>query len=79
MVGLARVVGDNHTIIYIQDILILESYQNQGIGSKLLRLILKEYEAVRQVILLTEDTEKTISFYQKNGMVKRLTIIAYHL
>ncbi|WP_236914178.1 GNAT family N-acetyltransferase [Clostridium sp. Cult2] len=27
LVGLIRVVGDNHTIIYIQDILILKEYQ----------------------------------------------------
>lgn len=70
LVGLARVVGDNYTIIYIQDILVLESYQDQGIGSKLLKLVLEEYKSIRQIALLTDDTEKTISFYQKNGMVK---------
>ena len=70
LVGLARVVGDNYTIIYIQDILILEEYQNQGIGSKLLKLVLEQYKSVRQVVLMTDNTEKTIKFYQKNGMVK---------
>lgn len=70
LVGLARVVGDDYTIIYIQDILILEDYQNQGIGSKLLKLILEQYKSIRQVVLMTENTEKTISFYQNNGMVK---------
>lgn len=70
LVGLARVIGDNYTIIYIQDILVLTGYQNQGIGSKLLQLILEEYKSIRQIVLLTEDTEKTRSFYQKNGMVK---------
>lgn len=70
LIGLARVVGDDHTIIYIQDILILESYQGQGIGSDLLKLILEEYKSIRQVVLMTDDTDKTISFYQKNGMVK---------
>lgn len=70
LVGLARVVGDNYTIIYIQDILILEEYQNQGIGSKLLKLILEQYKSIRQVVLMTDNTEKTIRFYQKNGMVK---------
>jgi len=70
LVGLARVIGDDYTIIYIQDILILEDYQNQGIGSKLLKLILEQYKSIRQVVLMTENTEKTIRFYQKNGMVK---------
>jgi len=70
LVGLARVVGDDYTIIYIQDILISEEYQNQGIGSKLLKLILEQYKSIRQVVLMTDNTEKTIRFYQKNGMVK---------
>lgn len=70
LVGLARVIGDDYTIIYIQDILILEDYQNQGIGSKLLKLILEQYKSIRQVVLMTDNTEKTIKFYEKNGMVK---------
>lgn len=70
MVGLARVVGDGYTIIYIQDILILKDYQKRGIGSKILKLILKKYESVRQIILLTDDTEKTVNYYKKNGLVK---------
>ncbi|SDY80199.1 Acetyltransferase (GNAT) domain-containing protein [Proteiniborus ethanoligenes] len=70
LVGLIRVVGDGHTIIYIQDILILKSYQEQGIGSKLLKLILKKYKSICQIVLMTEQTEKTVGFYQKNGMAK---------
>lgn len=70
LVGLARIVGDGYTIIYIQDILILESYQNQGLGSKFLELILNNYKSVRQIILLTDDTEKTVNYYEKNGLVK---------
>ncbi len=70
LVGLARVVGDGYTIIYIQDILILKDYQKRGIGSKILKLILKKYESVRQIILLTDDTEKTVNYYKKNGLVK---------
>lgn len=69
LVGLARIVGDGYTIIYIQDILVLESYQGQGIGSKFLKLILEMYESVRQIVLMTDETEKTIKFYQKNGLV----------
>lgn len=70
LVGLARVVGDGYTIIYIQDILVLENYQRQGLGSKFLELILDNYKSVRQIILLTEDTEKTVNYYEKNGLVK---------
>lgn len=69
LVGLARVVGDSHTIIYIQDILVLANYQRSGIGSKLLQMILKEYDAIRQVVLMTGNEEKTVNYYEKNGLV----------
>ena len=70
LVGLARVVGDGYTIIYIQDILVLEEYQRKGIGRNLLKAILDEYKFVRQVVLMTDDTEKTISFYESIGLKK---------
>lgn len=69
LVGLARVVGDGYTIIYVQDILVMEIYQRYGIGSRLLKLILEEYKTVRQIVLMTDNSEKTINFYEKNGMV----------
>ncbi|WP_105301804.1 GNAT family N-acetyltransferase [Anaerococcus marasmi] len=70
LVGLARVVGDSCTIIYIQDILVLNSYQKKGIGSQLLKIILDEYKDIRQIILLTDDTDRSIRFYEKNGFTK---------
>ena len=70
LVGLARVLGDSSTIIYIQDILVLNSYQKKGIGSQFLKIILDEYKDIRQIILLTDDTEKSIKFYEKNGFTK---------
>ena len=70
LVGLIRVVGDGHTIIYIQDILVLKNYQGKGIGSSLLKLVLEQYKSIRQVVLMTDDTDKTINFYEKNGMSK---------
>lgn len=48
LVGLIRVVGDGLTIMYIQDILILNAYQNKGIGSELLQQMLIKYNNVRQ-------------------------------
>ena len=54
LVGLIRVVGDGHSIIYIQDILILQKYQNRGIGKRLIEIILDKYKNVRQKVLLTD-------------------------
>lgn len=68
LVGLARVVGDGLTIVYIQDILVHTDYQKIGIGSCLLQAVLHKYDSVRQIVLLTDDTDATKQFYEKNGL-----------
>ncbi len=67
LVALIRVVGDGLTIIYIQDILVLNAYQNQGIATQLVQQILEKYKHVRQKVLLTEEAPDVRHFYEKNG------------
>ncbi len=67
LVGLIRVIGDGHTIIYIQDILILKTYQRKGIGKTLMEKVLTKFDHVRQKVLLTDDLAKTKQFYQSVG------------
>lgn len=67
LIGLIRVVGDGLTIIYIQDLLVLPAYQNQGIGSTLINKVHKEFRHVRQQVLLTMEEPETRAFYEKNG------------
>lgn len=68
LIGLARTIGDGVTICYLQDILILKAYQGRGLGSELLKEILKANEEIPQFVLLTDDTEKTRRFYKKAGL-----------
>ena len=67
LVGVIRVVGDGHAIIYIQDILVLPNYQRQGLGRILIRKVLDEFEHVHQKVLMTEQQEKVIAFYTGLG------------
>lgn len=67
LVGLIRVVGDNYTIIYIQDILVNPNYQNKKIGTSLMSKTLAKYKNVRQKTLLTEDAPDVRHFYEKFG------------
>lgn len=67
LIGLIRTIGDGHTILYIQDILVHTSYKRKGIGKKLLMLILDKYPTVRQTVLLTDDSEETRGFYEAVG------------
>lgn len=70
LIGIIRAVGDGASIIYIQDILVHPEHQRQGIGSKLLASMLEHYSNVYQICLMTDDTEKTISFYRSCGFTK---------
>lgn len=67
LIGIIRVVGDGHSIVYIQDIIVLPEYQRHGIGTALLGKILEIYQNVYQKVLLTDNTEKTIQFYKSAG------------
>lgn len=66
LIGLIRIVGDGLTIIYIQDILVLNAYQNQGIATQLIQQIMEKYKNVRQKVLLTEEALDVRHFYEKN-------------
>lgn len=65
LVGLIRVVGDGHTIIYIQDILVHPDYQDKKIGTTLMTNMLENYPKVRQKVLLTEEAPNVRHFYEK--------------
>ncbi len=69
LIGLLRAVGDDASILFIQDILILPSYQHQGIGRELVQQTLAEFSDVYQIHLLTDQTERTTRFYQSLGFV----------
>lgn len=45
-IGFARIVTDNATVFYLCDVFVLEKYKGQGIGKKLIEIIinLEEYE-----------------------------------
>ena len=70
LLGVIRTVGDGQTIVYIQDILVFPEYQRKGIGSALVHAILSHFQAVRQIVLATDNTPKTIAFYESLGFVQ---------
>jgi len=69
LVGLVRAVGDGYTILYIQDILVLQSCKRRGIGSELIKRLLEEHRDVRQKVLLTDESQETRGFYEANGFM----------
>ena len=67
VVGLIRLVGDGFSSVFVQDLIVLPSYQRQGIGSSLMKEALKDYKDAYQVQLVTGQTERTLGFYRSMG------------
>lgn len=67
LLGLARVVSDDVTIAYIQDVLVHPEAQGRGVGTRLLGDCLARYAHVRQKVLLTDDEPQQLRFYARMG------------
>ena len=67
VVGLVRLVGDGFSSVFVQDLIVLPTYQRQGIGSALMKEALGDFKDVYQVQLVTEQTEKNLGFYRSLG------------
>ena len=67
VVGLIRLVGDGFSSVFVQDLIVLPSYQRQGIGRSLMKEALEDYKDAYQVQLVTDQTERTLEFYRSMG------------
>ena len=67
VVGLVRLIGDGFSSVFVQDLIVLPTYQRQGIGSTLMKRALADYKDAYQVQLATEESEKTLGFYRSLG------------
>ncbi|QNQ91537.1 GNAT family N-acetyltransferase [Corynebacterium poyangense] len=54
LLGLTRIVGDSHTIAYLQDILVRPTTQRQGIGRELMNRVFQPFIHCRQHVLITD-------------------------
>ena len=67
LLGIIRAIGDGATIVFVQDILVRPEYQRRGVGTTLLQAVLNRYAGVRQIELVTDNTERTVAFYKSMG------------
>ena len=67
IVGLVRLVGDGFSSVFVQDLIVLPTYQRQGIGSNLMKEVLADYKGAYQVQLAADESEKTLGFYRSLG------------
>ena len=70
LIGLARVISDDHSIFYLQDILVKPEHQGGGIGRRLLNDCLDRFKHVRQKVLLTDADDAQRRLYMGAGFVR---------
>lgn len=70
LAGLIRVISDNATICYVQDILVRPSAQRSGIGRALFDAVLQKFQHVRQLVLITDDLPQQRAFYESMGLTE---------
>jgi GNAT superfamily N-acetyltransferase len=73
VVGMARIIGDDGMVYYIQDVIVLPGYQRRGIGTQMMDRIM-EYLRVHAhnntIIGLMASAGKE-PFYEKYGFIRR--------
>ncbi len=67
-VGVARALSNFHYACYLSDLAVNRSYQGQGIGNSLIRLIKSQLGKRCKLILLSAP--KAVSYYRKLGFKK---------
>lgn len=79
LIGLIRAVGDGHSVLYVQDVLVLPQFQRGGVGKALFLALDRLYPAVYQKVLLTDDRPENDGFYVSCGFTQaaRLGCAAY--
>lgn len=71
MLGFVRCVGDGEHIVLVQDLIVERSFQKQGIGTRLFKLVWEKYIDVRMFQVVTDIEDKVDNhFYQSFGMKK---------
>ncbi|MEM7341902.1 MAG: GNAT family N-acetyltransferase [Actinomycetota bacterium] len=67
LIGLARCLSDDVSIMYLQDVLVAPGHQRRGIGRFLVMVCLQKFDHVRQKVLLTDDEPGQLAFYTSLG------------
>ncbi len=67
LVGLARCLSDDVSIMWLQDVLVHPDHHRKGIGTFLVSVCLHKYNHVRQKVLMTDDEPGQAAFYRSLG------------
>lgn len=68
LIALGRAISDGVFTVYFPDLLVKPEWQNKGLGSQVMEIMLKHFEGFHNQVLIAED-EAARAFYLKKGFV----------
>lgn len=75
IIGYGRIIGDGICFLYIQDVMVLPSYQHKKIGTKIMNQLLEEVKRIEvknhYVRVYLGASKNKEEFYKKFGFVSR--------
>lgn len=73
LIGIARVLSDGHTVSQLVDIVVIPSYQKQGIGRKLMAAFIEDYN---HTAIYAEGLAGNDDFFAACGLKDRTGMLA---
>jgi|SRR3989344_8314720 len=71
IIGMVRLSGDLAMYGYIQDTIVLPSYQGRGVGRILVQKVLDKVKPLKGYLLGVCPSKVSVDFYSKFGFIKR--------
>ena len=65
LVGLGNAISDGHLVVYYPHLVVMPEYQNQGIGSMVMKRLRSKYMGFHQEVVLADG--RAVKFYLKAG------------
>jgi ribosomal protein S18 acetylase RimI-like enzyme len=65
LVGLGNAISDGFLVVYYPHLLVLPDYQQRGIGTGLMQMLMNRYKGFHQHMLVADG--RAIDFYRKRG------------
>ena len=73
LVGIGNALTDGYLVVYYPHLLVLPEYQGQGIGSEIVKRLMKRYNGFHQHIFVADG--KAVTFYERCGFKQAGTTI----
>lgn len=73
LVGLSNAISDGHLVVYFPHVLVHPDYQGEGIGKKMMKVLMKKYDGFHQKSLVSDF--EAVAFYQRLGFTRSGTMV----